>query len=79
MFTFKLSEGSNGSGELNLDFDIDDFLISGSMIGDADGDQACYLPFFVSDDSHQSMWYVGTIFMQNYYTVFDMTPYTERQ
>jgi len=55
-----------------------DYLIRGSEVGDAHGDNTCYLPFFASGDSHQSMWYFGTIFMQNYYTVFDMTPYTER-
>ena len=77
--TFNLAD--EAGGKMALKFDYMENLITGSEIGDPRGDQVCYLPFFGSGDGqesvNQSLWYVGTILMKDYYIVLDATPSTE--
>ena len=35
------------------------------------------MPIFPNPDGDQTTWYLGNIFMKNYYVAFDMTPYTD--
>jgi len=54
---------------------LHDFLISGDILGQSANE--CWLGFFpYSGDSN--IWYLGTLFMQTHYVVFDLTPYTAR-
>lgn len=55
---------------------VENHVIPGSHFGDSD--KHCYIPVFVSEDKDQRMWYFGNRFLEEYYTVFDMTPHTER-
>ena len=60
----------------SLEMLLEDNLVPGSHVGDDKGDDVCYTPFFISDnDSHT--WFFGNMFMNDYYTVFDMTPFME--
>jgi len=54
---------------------LEDNLVPGSHLGDSD--YVCYSPVFMSDNDELT-WYFGNMFMNNYYTVFDMTPFSER-
>jgi hypothetical protein len=44
-------------------------MVSGSLVGDTHN--TCYLPVFKSEQTDQNIWYMGTLFMSNYYVVFD--------
>lgn len=52
------------------------YMIPGSQLGDTD--DTCYLPVFRSDQTAQDTWYVGNLFMNYFYMVFDMSPYDEK-
>ena len=54
---------------------LEDYLVKGSHVGDSD--EFCYCPVFIADDDSK-IWYFGNMFLNDYYVVFDMTPYTER-
>lgn len=59
-----------------LNFILEDYLVPGSHLGATDA--ICYIPVFKSVDDHNTdTWYFGNLFLENYYTVFDMTPSTE--
>ena len=51
------------------------FMIPGQVMGDSE--DTCYLPVFRSISGAQDQWYVGSLFLQYFYLVFDMTPYDE--
>ena len=53
----------------------EDTFIPGSQVGSYDGQ--CFMPIFPNPDGDQTTWYLGNIFMKNYYVAFDMTPYTD--
>jgi hypothetical protein len=53
-----------------------DMFISGSEVGD-DANH-CYLAVFKSQTLQSSTWYIGNIFMRDYYVVYDMTPKDSR-
>lgn len=50
-------------------------MIPGGNLGLGSG---CWLPFFKSQGGADDTWYLGSIFMADYYFVLDMTPYDER-
>ena len=56
---------------------VEDNLVPGSHLGDAEGDAVCYEPVFMSDNDSKT-WFFGNMFMNEYYTVFDMTPFSEK-
>jgi hypothetical protein len=37
-------------------------------------DKVCYLPFYNNRNALSNTWVLGSIAMQNYYTVYDLTP-----
>jgi hypothetical protein len=37
-------------------------------------DKVCFLPFYNNKDTMNNTWVLGSIVMDNYYTVFDLTP-----
>lgn len=51
---------------------VHDFFASGDNFGSSADE--CWLAFFPYDGD--DTWYLGTVFMQKYYTVFDLSPYT---
>ena len=64
--TFQLDVGAEG---MIIYLDINKLLTSGEYV---DGDaNKCFIPIFNSETYYQS-WTFGNIFMQFYYTVFDM-------
>jgi len=50
------------------------FLIRGDVLGDSPN--TCYLPVFQSNYDDNTI-YVGNLFMNYFYMVFDMSPYDE--
>ncbi len=56
--------------------DLENLFISGSKLGDTD--LTCYLPIFKASDDNLDTWILGNLIMQDYYVVFDMTPFDER-
>ena len=56
--------------------DLENLFISGSKLGDTD--LTCYLPIFKASDDNSDTWILGNLIMQDYYVVFDMTPFDER-
>ena len=55
---------------------MENMLINGTDVGDSV--DTCYLPVFKQENGDQSTWYLGMLFLTNYYIVFDMTPFDER-
>lgn len=49
-------------------------LINGPDVGDVEN--TCYVPVFRSQNN-QDTWFLGGLFLSQYYVVFDMTPYDE--
>jgi hypothetical protein len=56
---------------------VEEYLLSGSHVGDPEGNNVCYSPVFISDNDTKT-WFLGNMFLNEYYTVFDMTPFNER-
>ena len=56
---------------------VEDNLLPGSHVGDPEGENVCYSPVFISDNDDKT-WFLGNMFLNEYYTVFDMTPFSER-
>ena len=57
----------------DIKLDLDTVYISGSEIGQSSN--RCYIPIFKNLHGGQDVWYLGNLFMKNYYSVFDVTPY----
>ena len=57
---------------MDLVLQLKDLLVSGAKVGDTN--QKCYIPIFRAELGQADTWKVGTLMMQNYYVVFDMTP-----
>ena len=49
-------------------------MFNGDLIGDPG---TCYLPVFRSMKGDQNTWYLGNLFMNYFYLVFDMSPYDD--
>jgi hypothetical protein len=49
-----------------------DMFISGQELGDTSN--TCYLAVFKSQTLQTNTWYVGNVFMRDYYVVYDLTP-----
>jgi hypothetical protein len=49
-----------------------DMFISGAELGD--DPNHCYLAVFKSQTQQINTWYLGNVFMRDYYVVYDMTP-----
>ncbi len=52
------------------------YMISGDQLGDSAN--TCYLPVFKSDQGAQDTWFVGNLFLNYFYIVFDMSPFDEQ-
>jgi len=53
-------------------------FVPGNLVGDTE--DRCYIPIFANtldEDKDLSTWYLGNIFMKRYYSVFDMSPWSE--
>lgn len=53
-------------------------LIPGKRVGDIDGNNSCYLPFFVQD-AYPGVWILGNVILKSYYLVYDMTPWQDKK
>ena len=81
--TLNLRDADGGSYPYEMPFTS--LLVSGTEFGDSD--DTCYLGVFNSglstlykdDKEEKNVLYVGNIFMQRYYTVFDQTAIAERK
>jgi len=64
-------------GQFAISMSEDDLFVSGSKVGRTD--EMCAIPFFYSYDESMpsNTWKLGNIVLEKYYTVLDMTPYTE--
>lgn len=49
-------------------------FIAGDQIGGPEEANYCYLAVFKSQTSQTETWYLGNVFMRDYYVVLDMTP-----
>lgn len=66
--------GRDSSCQFNID--QKDLLISGKYLGG--DDNSCFIAIFRSIGFEDDLsWYVGSLFLQNYYVYFDMTPADE--
>ena len=74
MFNFKL--GNVNVNPYQVKTEIEDFFVSGKHFGGSD--QECFLGIFPYDTGDQDTWFLGSVFMKKYYSVFDLTPYTDR-
>jgi hypothetical protein len=72
MFDFEL--GTEAHQKYSVKMNVYDFFVNGGKVGMSDNQ--CVLGIFPVEDGSQDIWYLGNIFMQNHYTVFDMSPYT---
>jgi len=52
-------------------------LIQAKDLGDRTSNN-CYVGVFRSLNANQETWYLGNLFMNKYYVVYDMTPYDEQ-
>lgn len=48
-------------------------MVSGDEFGE--GDNVCYFTLFKSEIGNRDTWFLGSLLMEKYYTVFDMGPY----
>ena len=51
-----------------------DMFIDGTEIEGPDGANTCYLAVFKSQVIATETWFIGNVFMRDYYVVYDMTP-----
>ena len=63
--------GRDGSTHKHKRF-VEDYFVSGKNFGGTDDE--CYLAFFPHNDGDQSLWFLGSYYMQDSYYIFDMTP-----
>ena len=78
----KISLNKAGKGSATTTYTIKeaDMFISGTEIeGDEDGANTCYLAVFKSQVIATETWFVGNVFMRDYYVVYDMTPKDSRK
>ena len=64
--------------DFHIDLKQDDMLIPGKLLGDFDGNNSCYLPFFVQD-AYPKVWILGNVILKSYYLVYDMTPWQDNK
>lgn len=56
-----------------------EFFIEGNLVSDQPrADELCYVPVFMSKLGKEDVWQIGSALMKEYYVVYDMTPYDER-
>lgn len=56
---------------------LSDLLLKGSRFKMSDSNN-CFLPIFkLPSNLNQDKWLLGTLFLNEYYTAYDMTPYDE--
>jgi len=78
----KISINKAGVGSATTTYTIKeaDMFISGTEIeGNQDGANTCYLAVFKSQVIATETWFVGNVFMRDYYVVYDMTPKDSRK
>ena len=63
------------STKFTITMSFEDLLTPGADVGRDSG--RCYLGIFKSLENAQDTWFFGNQIMENYYTVFDMTPEDE--
>lgn len=68
----RLFDNVNGYADLAME-NADNFLDGENVF---DSQNKCFIPVFMHEGVGD-MWYLGNIFMRNYYVSFDMTPYDE--
>jgi len=70
-YNINLSVGPVGEA-FEIDVKLRQLMISGNLVGDSS--DSCYIPIFKSENTEKDVWYLGNLFMNNYYMVFDQTP-----
>jgi len=58
--------------EYEVDIPLRDLMITGNLVGASD--DSCYIPIFQSVNTEDDVWYLGNLFMNNYYVVYDQSP-----
>lgn len=66
----------DASQSVYYEIDGKDMLIPAKDLGDRTSNN-CYVGVFRSMNADQQTWYLGNLFMNKYYVVYDMTPYDE--
>ena len=65
---------SVGEDKLAITIKLEDLFTTGTNV---DGTfETCYVPIFRTVENRQDTWILGNIFMQQYYTVFNMESMT---
>ena len=59
---FVMKIGHNEHATFAIDLNLQDLLVSGTMVGDTT-DERCYIPVFRASDTAQDTWYLGSIVM----------------